>query len=65
MDGFSGAEIEQVVLSALYAAFAQQAELGNQHLADEIARTVPLSTTMAEPIAKLREWARHRAVAAE
>jgi SpoVK/Ycf46/Vps4 family AAA+-type ATPase len=65
MEGFSGAEIEQVVLSALYAAFAQQAELGNQHVADEIARTVPLSTTMAEPIAALRKWAKHRAVPAE
>jgi AAA+ superfamily predicted ATPase len=64
MEGFSGAEIEQVVLSALYAAFAQGAEIADRHLQDEIARTVPLSTTMAEPIAALREWARKRAVAA-
>jgi SpoVK/Ycf46/Vps4 family AAA+-type ATPase len=65
MEGFSGAEIEQVVLSALYAAFAQGSELAEQHLADEIARTIPLSITMAEPIASLREWAKHRAVAAD
>jgi hypothetical protein len=65
MEGYSGAEIEQVVLSAMYGAFAHDAELDNQHLLDEIARTVPLSTTMAEPIASLREWARHRAVPAE
>jgi SpoVK/Ycf46/Vps4 family AAA+-type ATPase len=65
MEGFSGAEIEQVVLSALYAAFAHDAELADQHLAAEIARTVPLSTTMAEPIAALREWAKRRAVPAD
>lgn len=64
MEGYSGAEIEQVVLSALYAAFSQGTELTQQHLQDEIARTVPLSTTMAEPIAALRRWAAQRAVAA-
>jgi SpoVK/Ycf46/Vps4 family AAA+-type ATPase len=64
MEGFSGAEIEQVVLSALYSAFSQAQELTDHHLADEIARTVPLSTTMAEPIEGLRAWARQRAVPA-
>jgi ATPase family associated with various cellular activities (AAA) len=65
MDGFSGAEIEQVVLSALYTAFAHGQELSDLHLTEEIGRTVPLSVTMAEPIAELREWARQRAVPAE
>jgi SpoVK/Ycf46/Vps4 family AAA+-type ATPase len=65
MEGFSGAEIEQVVLSAMYAAFSQNQTLGDAHLASEIARTVPLATTMAEPISALRKWARNRAVPAD
>jgi hypothetical protein len=65
MEGFSGAEIEQVVVSALYTAFARDEELADVHLAHEIGRTVPLSTTMAEPIARLREWAHRRAVPAD
>jgi AAA+ superfamily predicted ATPase len=65
MEGFSGAEIEQAVVSGLYTAFAQGQELSNRDLADEIARTVPLSTTMAEKVAALRAWAEHRAVPAD
>jgi AAA+ superfamily predicted ATPase len=64
MEGFSGAEIEQVVVSALYSAFAQGPELRDQHLAEEISRTVPLSTTMAEKISELRQWAKGRTVTA-
>jgi SpoVK/Ycf46/Vps4 family AAA+-type ATPase len=63
--GFSGAELEQVVLAALYSAFAGGHELATQDLLDEIARTVPLSTTMAEQIEALRAWAQKRAVPAE
>jgi AAA+ superfamily predicted ATPase len=65
MEGFSGAEIEQIVVSALYTAFAQGHELSSQHLADEIGRTVPLSTTMAEKVSALRAWAANRAVPAD
>ncbi len=65
MEGFSGAEIEQVVVSALYSAFSQGPELHTEHLAQEIARTVPLSTTMAERIAELRAWAKGRTVPAD
>lgn len=59
-DGFSGAELEQVVVAALYAAFAEGVELTQEHLCDEIQRTRPLSATMAEPIRALREWAKTR-----
>jgi len=64
-DGFSGAELEQVVVSALYSAFAKGPELTTDDLAFEVARTVPLSTTMSERIEALRAWAKTRAVPAD
>jgi SpoVK/Ycf46/Vps4 family AAA+-type ATPase len=64
-DGFSGAEIEQAVVSALYAAHAKDAPLSDNHLAEELSRTRPLSVTMAERIADLRAWARDRTVPAQ
>ena len=63
-DGFSGAEIEQAVVSALYTAFARGAELATEHILEEIKATKPLSVTRAEDVASLREWARGRAVPA-
>jgi AAA+ superfamily predicted ATPase len=62
--GFSGAEIESLVQTALYAAYAQKQQLGTQHLLDAVHGTVPLSTTRAEEIGALRQWAEQRAVAA-
>jgi AAA+ superfamily predicted ATPase len=63
-DGFSGAELEQVVVSALYAAFAGDAEFGTELLIEELRGTRPLSVTAAERIGALREWARERTVPA-
>ena len=63
-EGFSGAEIEQAVVSATYAAHARGEALGPQHVADELAATRPLSVVMAEPIAALRAWATSRTVPA-
>src|SRR5690606_17266109 len=63
-EGFSGAEIEQAVVSATYAAHARGEALGPQHVADELAATRPLSVVMAEPIAALRAWAASRTVPA-
>jgi SpoVK/Ycf46/Vps4 family AAA+-type ATPase len=65
MDGFSGAEIEQVIVSALYAAFAQDQELHDGHIEQEALRTIPLSVSMAEQVAALRAWADGRAVRAD
>jgi SpoVK/Ycf46/Vps4 family AAA+-type ATPase len=62
--GFSGAEIESVVQTALYAAYSQKQPLTAQHLLTAIQATVPLSTTRAEEIEALREWAEKRAVPA-
>ncbi len=64
-DGFSGAEIEQAVVSALYAAHARRAALSTKDVRDEIAATKPLSVVMAEKITALRMWAAERTVSAD
>ncbi len=63
-DGFSGAEIEEAINSALYEAYYERKDLSNEHLLRALESTVPLSRTMLEPIAALREWAIGRARAA-
>ena len=63
-EGFSGAEIEQVVIAGLYAAFAADGRLTQALLQQEIGATRPLSATMAERIAQIRRWARGRTVPA-
>ena len=64
-EGFSGAEIEQAVVAALYVAHAEQQPLGDRHLVAELAQTRPLSILMAEKVDQLRHWARSRTVAAD
>jgi SpoVK/Ycf46/Vps4 family AAA+-type ATPase len=63
-EGFSGAEIDAAVQSALYAAYSSKQDLTTQTLLDVLSKTVPLSTTRAEEIQAQREWARERAVPA-
>lgn len=63
-EGFSGAEIEQVVVAALYSCAASQSHLRTDDLLREVANTTPLSLVMAERIADLRAWAKDRTVAA-
>ena len=63
-EGYSGAEIEQAVISACFDAFDGRRGLTAQDLERAISNTVPLSVTQAEQIAALREWADVRAVAA-
>ena len=64
--GFSGAEIEQVIVAALYAAAADGTRQPSQvQLLAEIGQTRPLSVLMAEKVAALREWARERTVPAD
>lgn len=59
--GFSGAEIEAVVVDALYDAFDSTKELTTDSIVGAASHTVPLSMTMRERIEDLREWARTRA----
>ena len=58
----SGAEIEQAVVSALYAAQAQQESLSTELILAEVQRTRPLSVVMKERIVALRQWATERTV---
>ncbi|MGQ0623327.1 MAG: AAA family ATPase [Sporichthyaceae bacterium] len=62
--GYSGAEIEQAVIAALYDAFAERRPVQREDLEQALAAMVPLSATQRERIAALREWAALRAVAA-
>jgi AAA+ superfamily predicted ATPase len=56
-EGFSGAEIEQAVVEALFDAFSSQAELTTEIVRHCLAQTVPLSRTMSEDLNHLRAWA--------
>ena len=63
-EGFVGAEIEQVVITALYEAFFNKRPLEISDLENTIKNVVPLSVTQKEQILSLRQWANIRAVAA-
>jgi SpoVK/Ycf46/Vps4 family AAA+-type ATPase len=63
--GFSGAELEQGIVAALYASHAAGQTLSTAQLIAEFQRTRPLSVVMAEPIAALRQWAQDRTVPVE
>jgi len=62
--GYSGAEIEAAVQTALYAAFSSKQIVSTQGLLDALKATVPLSVTRSEEIEELRAWASQRAVPA-
>jgi ATPase family associated with various cellular activities (AAA)/AAA+ lid domain len=62
--GFSGAEIEAAVQTALYAAYSKKQELATADLVSSVQSTIPLSTTRAEEIQTLRSWVQGRAVPA-
>ena len=58
--GFSGSEIEEMVVSTLYSAFSGTDELTMNALLNEIKRTRPLSVMRAEHVEGLRAWAKER-----
>lgn len=60
-DGMSGAEIEQALTSAMFDAFSSGDEVSDAHLLRALGDTVPLSRTMKEQLAALRDWSRTRA----
>ena len=64
-DGFSGAELEQAVVSALYAAEARKEKANAAHVSEELGATRPLSVVMAERLHELRAWAAERTVPAD
>jgi SpoVK/Ycf46/Vps4 family AAA+-type ATPase len=63
-EGFSGAEIEQAVVSALYEARAATFPLDQSGLLVALRSTRPLSVLRAEEVSELREWAAERCVPA-
>ena len=66
-EGFNGAEIEECIKEAMFAAYIQEPQnpkLQTKHIIDAIDATVPLSQTMSEQIASLRKWAATRAKSA-
>ncbi len=63
-EGFSGVEIEQAILSALYEAFYEERGLRMQDLITAISETVPLSVVQADQIRAIRSWAATHAVPA-
>lgn len=60
-DGFSGSEIEQAIIAAMYEAFAQDREFTQLDIIAASRATMPLSRTMTEQVTALRDWARQRA----
>lgn len=64
-EGYSGAEIEQAVLSALHEAFAKNTDLKTNLILSALQTSPPLSVTMAEKVESLRAWAEGRCVPAD
>jgi len=64
-NGFSGAEIEQAIVAALYTAHAERKPLDTDLLMQEIRNSRPLSVIMAEQVSALRVWASERTVPAD
>ena len=64
-DGFSGAEMEQGIVSGLFTAFSQGTPFSTAILLAELASTRPLSRTMSERLDELRRWAAERTISAD
>lgn len=64
-DGYSGAEIEQAVIAGLHDAFSSKKKLTTEIVLNALKDSPPLSVTMAEKVAELRNWAKSRCVPAD
>lgn len=60
-EGFSGSEIEQSIISAMYEAFTEGREVNTDDILKALSETVPLSDTMEEQVEEIRTWAKTRA----
>jgi SpoVK/Ycf46/Vps4 family AAA+-type ATPase len=63
-DGFTGAEIEQAIVSARYLAASRHDGLSSGDIAAAINRTYPMSVLRADAVESLRNWAHGRTVPA-
>jgi SpoVK/Ycf46/Vps4 family AAA+-type ATPase len=59
--GYTGSEIEQVVIAGLYRAFSRGKDINTEILLEAAKETAPLSVTMAESIRDMRKWGQQRA----
>lgn len=59
--GYSGSEIEEIVISSLYDAFDRGTDIDQETLEHTALGMIPLSQTMQEEISTIREWAKLRA----
>ena len=64
-DGYSGAEIEQAVISAMHEAFSAGEDLTTECVLSALGNSPPLSVTMAEKVSELYAWAQGRCVPAD
>lgn len=64
-EGYSGAEIEQGIISALHEAYADRKGLNTERILSALAASPPLSVTLAEQVQCLRTWAQGRCVPAD
>ncbi|MFT5503840.1 MAG: SpoVK/Ycf46/Vps4 family AAA+-type ATPase [Gammaproteobacteria bacterium] len=64
-EGFSSSEIEQIVVSAIYAAHTIDVLVNTRSMIEEIQVFKTLSIVMAEKIAALRHWAKDRTVSVD
>jgi SpoVK/Ycf46/Vps4 family AAA+-type ATPase len=62
--GFSGAEIEQAIIAALYRASTEKKVISTKHIIEQIESTKPLSVLKKEEISALRAWAKERTIPA-
>jgi len=62
--GFSGAEIEQAIIAALYRASTEKEPISTKHIVEQIKSTKPLSVLKEEEISALRDWAKERTIPA-
>ena len=63
-EGFTGAEIEEALVSARYLTASKDAELSTSDVRGALHRTYPLSVVRADAIAAIRAWAQNRTVPA-
>jgi SpoVK/Ycf46/Vps4 family AAA+-type ATPase len=64
-DGYSGAEIEQAVISALHEAYSKKKNLTTDGIVSAVKNSPPLSVTMREKVEALLEWSQGRCVPAD
>ena len=60
-DGFSGAELEEAIVSAMYRAFPEDRDIEGKDIGQALKETVPLSVLLREEVEALRSWATQRA----